>query len=173
MLIPHKEVAYVSLNDSRLDDQHPPTVSPKENVRRAQMLLHTTNAVELLVIDNGKLVGMLNERDIWHHCPTSTVMMDDEHVNDLLEQFRVGAVMALHPPVIGPEAHMSEAAALFATSDREGIPVLEDGIPIGFLTEATVMHAASVLLSRDGKKDTPRDSSSMTTEMLTGEKADD
>jgi CBS domain-containing protein len=136
----------------------PPTVSPKESVRRARALLHTAKAVELLVIDNGKLVGMLNERDIWHHCPTSTLMMDEEHVNDLLEQFRVGAVMALHPPVIEPEAQLSEAAALFATSDREGIPVIEEGIPIGFLTEATVMHAASLLLSGDGKKDTPSDS---------------
>jgi len=135
----------------------PPTIGPKENVRRARMLLQTTKAVELLVIDHGKLVGMLNERDIWHHCPTSTLMMDDEHVNDLLEQFRVGAVMALRPPVIGPDAQVSDAAALFATSDREGIPVLEDGIPIGFLTEATVMQAASVLLSGDGKKDTPSD----------------
>ena len=137
----------------------PPTVSPKESVRRARTLLHTANTVELLVIDNGKLVGMLNERDIWRHCPTSTLMMDDDHVNDLLEQFRVGAVMALHPPVLGPEAHVADAAALFATSDREGIPVLEDGIPVGFLTEATVMQAASLLLSGDGKKDTPSDSS--------------
>ena len=136
----------------------PPMVSPKESVRRARALLHTANTVELLVIDNGKLVGMLNERDIWHHCPTSTLMMDDGHVNDLLEQFRVGAVMALHPPVIGPEAQLAEAAALFATSDREGIPVIEDGTPIGFLTEAMVMQAASVLLSGDGKKDTPSDS---------------
>lgn len=151
----------------------PPTIGPKENVRRARMLLHTTNAVELLVIDHGKLVGMLNERDIWPHCPTSTLMMDDDHVNELLEQFRVGAVMALHPPLIGPEAHVSEAAALFATSDREGIPVLEDGVPVGFLTEATVMHAASVLLSGDGKKDTPSDSSSMTTARLIEEKAED
>ncbi len=133
----------------------PPTVSPKENVRRARTLLQSAKTVELLVIDNGKLVGMLNERDIWQHCPTSTLMMDDDHVNDLLEQFRVGAVMALHPPVIGPEAQLAEAAALFATSDREGIPVLEDGVPIGFLTEANVMHAASLLLSGDGKKDTP------------------
>lgn len=136
----------------------PPTIGPKENVRRARMLLHTTKALELLVIDQGKLVGMLNERDIWHHCPTSTLMMDDKHVNDLLEQFRVGAVMALHPPVIGPEAHVSEAAALLATSDREGIPVFEDGVPIGFLTEANVMQAASMLLSSDGKKDTSSDS---------------
>ncbi len=136
----------------------PPTIGPKENVRRARMLLQTTNAAELLVIDNGKLVGMLNERDIWQHCPTSTLVMDERQVNDLLEQFRVGAVMSLHPPVLAPDAELSEAAALFATSDREGIPVIEEGLPIGFLTEANVMQAASLLLSGDGKKDTTSDS---------------
>jgi len=136
----------------------PPTIGPKESVRRARALLRTANTVELLVIDNGKLVGMLNERDIWRHCPTSALVMDDQQANELLEQFRVGAVMALHPPIIAPDADVSEAAALFATSDREGIPVLEDGAPIGFLTEATVMQAASVLLSGDGKKHTSSDS---------------
>ena len=135
----------------------PPTIGPKENVRRARMLLQTTKALELLVIDNGKLVGMLNERDIWHHCPTSTLVMDEQQVNELLEQFRVGAVMALHPPTIAPDADLAEAAGLFAESGRGGIVVIEDGSPIGFLTEPSFMHAASVLLSGDGKKDTPSD----------------
>ena len=130
----------------------PPTIGPKESIRRARALLHSTKAVELLVIDNGKLVGMLNERDIWLRCPTSTLLMDEQHVNDLLDQFRVGAVMALHPPVIGPDAPLAEAAALFAVSDREGIPVVEEGAPIGFLPEVNFMQAAGLLLSEDGGK---------------------
>ena len=132
----------------------PPTIGPKENVRRARMLLQTTNAAELLVIDNGKLVGMLNERDIWQHCPTSTLVMDERQVNDLLEQFRVGAVMSLHPPVLAPDAELSEAAGLFATSGRGGIVVMEDGSAIGFLTEPSFMHAAGLLLKADGQKGT-------------------
>ena len=127
----------------------PPTIGPKESIRRAWALLHSAKAVELLVVDNGKLVGMLNERDIWHHCPTSTLMMDEQRVNELLDQFRVAAVMALHPPVIAPDAQLSDAARLFAESGREGIAVVEDGVPIGFLTEANFMQAAGLLLSND------------------------
>ena len=129
----------------------PPTIGPKESIRRAWALLHSAKAVELLVVDNGKLVGMLNERDIWHHCPTSTLMMDEQRVNELLEQFRVAAVMALHPPVIAPDAQLSDAARLFAESGREGIAVVEDGVPIGFLTEANFVQAAGLLLSDDRK----------------------
>jgi len=55
----------------------PPTIGPKESIRRAWALLHSAKAVELLVVANGKLVGMLNERDVWHHCPTSTLIMDE------------------------------------------------------------------------------------------------
>jgi acetoin utilization protein AcuB len=132
----------------------PPTVSPKESVRRARALLHTAKAAEILVIDNGKLVGMLNERDIWRHCPTSTMMMDEQRVNELLDQFRVGAVMALHPPVITPDAELADAAGLFVTSGRGGIPVVEDGTPIGFLTETNFLHAAELLLKAGGHKNT-------------------
>ena len=132
----------------------PPIIGPKESVRRARALLGSTQAVELLVNDNGKLVGMLNERDIWQHCPTSTLMMDEQRVNELLEQFRVAAVMALHPPVIAPDAPLSEAARLFAESGRAGIVVVEHGSPIGFLTEGNFMHAAEFLLSSEEKKET-------------------
>ena len=136
----------------------PPTIGPKESIRRAWALLHSAKAVELLVVDNGKLVGMLNERDIWQHCPTSTLMMDEQRVNELLEQFRVAAVMALHPPVLAPDAQLSDAARLFAESGREGIAVVEGGVPIGFLTEANFMQAAGLLLSGKGKIGTKSES---------------
>jgi len=136
----------------------PPIIGPKESVQRAQTLLHTTKTAELLIIDNGQLVGMLNKRDIWQHCPTSTLMMDEQRVNELLAQFRVGAVMTLHPPVIAPEAELAEAATLFATSGRGGIPVIADGAPIGFLSEANFRQAAGLLLKADGQKGTKSDS---------------
>src|SRR5262245_33421094 len=119
----------------------PPTIGPKESVSRAWALLHSAKAGELLVVDNGKRVGMLNERDSWHHCPKSTLMMDERSVDELLEQFRVAAVMALHPPMIAPDAQLADAARLFADSGRGGIAVVEDGVPIGFLTEANFMQA--------------------------------
>ena len=107
----------------------PPTIGPKENLKRARAQMRAANVAELLVVDDGKLVGTLSERDIWEHCPTSTLLMDDKQADELLEQFRVGGVMALHPPVIQPEASLSEAAQVFADCGRSGLPVVEDGAP--------------------------------------------
>jgi CBS domain-containing protein len=130
----------------------PPTIGPQESVRRARTLLLTTKDHEILVLDKGKVVGMLNEHDIWQHCPTSTLMMEESRVNDLLDQFRVGAVMGLHPPMLAPDAEIADAAGLFAASGRGGIVVVEDGIPIGFLSEANFLHAVELLLKPDGEK---------------------
>lgn len=75
----------------------PPTIGPKESVKRALTVLRTAKVAELLVVDEGRVVGMVDERDIWEHCPTSALLLDDQQAEALLEQFRVGGVMALHP----------------------------------------------------------------------------
>lgn len=130
----------------------PPTIGPKESLRRARAVIHASKTSELLVLDNGKLVGMLNERDIWQHCPSRSLLMDEHRINDLLDQFRVGAVMALHPPVIAPDMPLADAAQLFAQSGRTGLPVVEEGALVGFLSETSFMQAVGVLLSTDGEK---------------------
>jgi CBS domain-containing protein len=95
---------------------------------------------------------MLTEQDIWQHCPTSALMMEKQRVNELLAQFRVAAVMALHPPMIALDAPLSDAARLFADSGRAGIVVVEHGMSIGFLTEENFMRAAEYLLSDEGRR---------------------
>jgi CBS domain-containing protein len=127
----------------------PPTIGPRENLKRARAQMRAANVAELLVVDDGKLVGTLNERDIWEHCPTSTLLMDDKRADELLEQFRVSGVMALHPPTLQPDASLSEAAQVLAARGRSGLPIVEDGKPIGFLTEASVMHAVAMLLGQE------------------------
>lgn len=124
----------------------PPTIGPKENLKRARAQMRAAHVAELLVVDDGKLVGTLSDRDLWEHCPTSTLLMDEKQADELLEQFRVGGVMALHPPVLRPDASLSEAAQVFADCGRSGLPVVEEGLPIGYLTEANVMQAVAMLL---------------------------
>lgn len=124
----------------------PPSINPKESLRRARVLMRAAKVDELFVLDDGKLVGTLNESDIWKHCPTSALVLDDKQAEELLEQFRVGGVMTLHPPVVTPETTLREAVQLFGQSGRHGLPVLENGIPIGLLIEERVMQAVAALL---------------------------
>ena len=124
----------------------PLTIGPKENLRRARGLMRSANVQELLVVDEDKLVGLLNEQDIWTHCPTSVLVLDEKQANDLLEQIRVGGVMTLHPPVIKPDTPLREALQLFAQTGRHGLPVVDDGALIGLLTEESALQATAAVL---------------------------
>jgi CBS domain-containing protein len=124
----------------------PPSITPKENLRRARVLMREAHVDELFVLDGGKLVGTVSESDIWQHCPTSAIVLDERQAEELLAEFRVGGVMTLHPPVVAPETTLQEAVQLFGHSGRHGLPVVEDGIPIGLLTEERVMQAVAMLL---------------------------
>jgi len=133
-------------NIRQLMSRVPPSISPKESVRRARTLMREAKVDEIFVLDDGKLVGTLSESDIWKHCPTSALVLDDKQAEELLDQFRVGGVMTLHPPVVAPETTLREAVQLFGQSGRHGLPVVEDSIPIGLLTEERVMQAVAALL---------------------------
>ncbi len=124
----------------------PLTIGPKENLRRARGLMRSANVQELPVVDEGKLVGILNEQDIWTHCPTSALVLDEKQTNDLLEQIRVGGVMTLHPPSIKPDTPLREALQLFAQTGRHGLPVVDGGALIGLLTEECALHATAAVL---------------------------
>jgi CBS domain-containing protein len=56
--------------------------------------------------------------------------------------------MSLHPTVVQPDTTLSEAVQLLAESGREGLPVVDDGVPIGFVSETKLMQATAILLAR-------------------------
>lgn len=125
----------------------PLTIGPKESLRRARVLLRMTKVKELPVMDDGKLVGMLNEHDLWRHCPTSVLVLEEQQAEELLEQIRVGGVMTLHPPVVTPDTSLREAIQLFARSGRRALPVIENGVLTGLLTEESALQAVAAALN--------------------------
>ena len=125
----------------------PPTISPFESLQQAWSLIRTTQVSELLVMDNGKLVGTLSEQDIWQHCPTSAVVLNEQQVEDLLGHVRVAGVMALQPPTITLDTPLYEAAQRFSQAKRQPLVVMEDGVPIGVLTEEVVLQALASLVA--------------------------
>lgn len=127
----------------------PPTIRPQHSVKQALDLMRTADVAELLVVDDGRLVGTVSQQDIWQHCPTSALLLDEQQADDLLAQFRVGGVMTLHPPIITPETPLSEAAHLLTHCGRSGLPVVEQGTLVGFLRGASVMQALIMLVRNE------------------------
>lgn len=125
----------------------PPTISPFESLRHAWARMRTRQVSELLVMDNGKLVGTLSEQDIWQHCPTSAVVMNEQQVEDLLGHVRVAGVMALQPPTITLDTPLYEAAKRFTQAKRQPLVIMENDVPIGVLVEEVVLQALASLVA--------------------------
>jgi predicted transcriptional regulator len=115
--------------------------------------MRTSHASELLVIDNGKLVGTLSEQDIWQHCPTSAVVMNEQQVEDLLGHVRVAGIMALQPSTITLDTPLHEVAQRFTPARRQPLVVMQDGVPIGVLSEETVLQALASFVTQAGQED--------------------
>ncbi len=60
---------------------------------------------------------------------------------------RVGDVMSFNPVMIGPDAPVAEAERLIKTYRVSGLPVVEDGLAIGVVsqTDLTVAHSSELV----------------------------
>jgi acetoin utilization protein AcuB len=128
-------------------------ISPKTTLERAHMHLQSGHVPELLVMDEGKLVGTLNERDLWQRCPKGALLLDERQMKELLAVMQVGGVMILSPPTVTPETSVFEAAQLFLQSGRQSLPVLEEGVLQGLLTQR---HLLAVMAALEGEITNPK-----------------
>jgi acetoin utilization protein AcuB len=95
----------------------------------------------LLVTDEGRLVGVLSDRDV--------VRLFGSHDSDernYLETITAGELMSLQPRTIGPDAPLLEAVQLMLEHGLHCLPVVEQGYARGILTSTDLFLALEQLL---------------------------
>lgn len=112
------------------------TVTPATTVAAALDTLETNNIRHLPVVDGGRLVGIISDRDLRMALnggrPGETAVAD---------------VMTPDPLTV-PPTHPVESAARILTDHRIGcVPVLDGGELVGILTESDLLRAFVELLS--------------------------
>jgi len=106
----------------------PETTSPDETVGAARALMHAGGFRRLPVIDQGKLIGIITDRDV------------RKYSSDLLGT-RVGDAMSSNPITIGPHTTVEQAANLMLLHKIGGLPVVDGGKLIGIVTTTDVLKA--------------------------------
>jgi CBS domain-containing protein len=111
----------------------PATIAADEDVVEAARLMATHDVGSLPVVDEGKLVGMVTDRDL----VLQVVAKDlDPH------KTTVGTVCSANPVVVGPEDSLDEALQRMAREQVRRLPVVEDARIVGILAQADVSRAA-------------------------------
>jgi signal-transduction protein with cAMP-binding, CBS, and nucleotidyltransferase domain len=105
------------------------TAEPTLGVADAIRQMHLAGTDCLLVVDDGRLVGIFTDRD-------AVVKAADKR----LALFNVGDFMTPDPVVLRPEDTLAVAIHKMAVGEFRHIPIVDDGRPIGVVAAADVFR---------------------------------
>lgn len=108
----------------------PIIIHPGANLAEARALLDQHRIRHLVVVEEGKLVGIITDRDIRSAASASA-----------LGQVRVGSAMTRKVITVTPETHIQEATKLLLAHRIGGLPVLKGGELQGIITETDLLNA--------------------------------
>jgi acetoin utilization protein AcuB len=111
----------------------------KENIRR------------LPVVDReGKLIGMVSEREILQASPSQATSLSIWELNYLMAKISVDEIMTKEVITVEADTPLEEAALLMADHKIGGLPVMKDGKMVGIVTETDLFK---VFLELMGARD--------------------
>ena len=97
----------------------------------------------LPVLDEGRLVGVVSQRDLLANSLSKLLENDAGRQRRFLRTARVTEVMNCEPITVSPETPTEEAARLMLRHRIGCLPVLDStGTPVGLLTETDLLRAA-------------------------------
>lgn len=106
------------------------TAAPDQTVSDASSMMQTRNVGAVLVIVDGKLMGIFTERDAVFRViakgldPTTTRLAD---------------VMTVEPITLSPEKSYGHALLLMQENGFRHVPVVQNGVPIGIISSRNAM----------------------------------
>jgi acetoin utilization protein AcuB len=118
------------------------TITPDTLFEDALKLMRDHQFRRLPVVNReGKLVGIVSERDLLHAAPSSATSLSVWEVHYLLSKLQVRGLMTKDVITTTPGTPLEDAAALMAENKIGGLPVMDEhSHVIGVITETDVFR---------------------------------
>jgi len=118
---------------------NPVTIPPTMTVAEATNLMKSNKFRRLPVVENGKLVGIVTDRDLRQVSPSPATTLSIFELNYLLAKMQVREIMKTEVITINVDAAIEEAALLMYTHKIGGLVVVAaDGAVAGVITETDI-----------------------------------
>ncbi len=129
------------------------TVTPDISFQDALKLMRDHKFRRIPVVDHeGKLMGIVSERDLLHASPSPATSLSVWEVNYLLWKLKVADIMTHHVITIDQDAPIEDAANLMVTRKIGGLPVVDHaGKVTGVITETDIFKAFAEMLGSGEK----------------------
>jgi acetoin utilization protein AcuB len=111
------------------------TVGMDDDVHRVRELFEDHGFHHLLVVERGKLVGVISDRDLLRNVSPFIGKWSERSQDMATLHRRVHQIMTRKPVTIGREMQVEEAARVMLEHRVSCLPVVrEDGRPVGIVT---------------------------------------
>lgn len=133
--------------------KNPVTVAPGTKVDEAALVMKKYGIRRLPVVEDGKLVGFLSDRDLMKATPSPATTLSKYEINSLLAKMTVKGIMSRNVVTISVDATIEEAALLMCKEKIGGMPVVSSvGAVVGVITETDIFKTfVDVMGLLDGK----------------------
>jgi len=123
----------------------PIAVCSHVSVRTAFMKIRVGHFRHLLVVDDGRLVGIVTDRDLRRPDISDSIDGWDD-LYRLDEETTVRDVMTTEVETVAPSDSLSKALRLFSSRRFGAVPVVEAGVVRGILSTVDVLRAVEELV---------------------------
>lgn len=134
--------------------RQPITVSPDMDIDDAMICMHKNNIRRLPIVDNGKLVGIVTDKDLVRVAPSAATTLSKYEMKSLLSKIKLNDIMTKKNLItVNENAPLEEAALLMSQNRISGLPVLSDvGAVVGMITETDIFNALVAIMGlKEGK----------------------
>ncbi len=122
--------------------KNPITIGINDSISEAVSSLKRNRIRRLPVMDNGKLVGIVTDRDLKEASPSKVTSLDIWEVHYLLSKIKIKDIYKKNPITIKDDSTIEQAAILMFDQKIGGLPVVDGrGELVGMLTEHDVFNA--------------------------------
>lgn len=127
----------------------PHTLTPRATLGDALAVMGKHGIRHLPIVENGKIVGLISERDVKMALGPDSVNMDLEQIDPRQADGPVDWFMTDGVLTVNASAPLGAACRLFVTTKVGALPVVESGKLVGILSVIDLLEAAAPLF--DGK----------------------
>jgi len=128
---------------------NPATIEPEASLDEALGLMRALKVRHLPVLSGAALVGMLTWTDLMRAASPATALLGSVEFPALLVKVHVKEVMTPEPITVSPETPVEIAARVLRERKIGSLPVVEDRMLVGIVTETDLFDALTHLLGGD------------------------
>ena len=110
-------------------------VSPEDPINEVLAMFRNEHIRRAPVMNEGKLVGIVSERDLLNASPSSATTLSIWEMNYLINKVKIKNVMSKKVITVDADTPIEEAARIMADKKIGGLPVVSSEKVVGMITE--------------------------------------